>query len=153
MTKLSTIDAGFIYAENDNCPMSIASLQFMQLPSGVSSQTFVNTLRSFITQSSHLIPYLTGKLQWSSGIWDHPNWVTDEEFDINNHIYAIQAPEPGDMQQVEHIVAKLHEQPLDRNRPLWDIAVITGGQPELGSDGVLIVGVPGDDDIAVERRD
>ena len=126
MTKLSAIDASFIYAETDASPMSIASLQFLQLPNGVGVEEFVRTLRDYISKRAHLVPYLTSRVQWSSGMLDHPNWVHDPDFDISKHIYAVEVPAPGGLRQVEQTVARLHETPLPRHRPLWDMVVLTG---------------------------
>lgn len=126
MSKLSVTDASFIYAETKACPMSIASLQYLQLPDNVTIDEFVATLKQYILQRSHLVPYLTNRLQHASGALDHPNWVEDDHFDINNHIYTVNIPAPGGFIQVEQAVARLHEKPLPRHRPLWDIAVLTG---------------------------
>jgi diacylglycerol O-acyltransferase / wax synthase len=126
MTKLSATDANFIYAENTTCPMSIASLQFMELPDHMNEESFVSTLKLFVSERLDWVPYLTNKLQFASGLLDHPNWVVDQAFDINNHIYAIRVPAPGSIKQIEQTVARLHETPLPRSRPLWDIIVLTG---------------------------
>lgn len=126
MNKLTATDASFIYAETKDCPMSIASLQYMQLPENTPVEDFVRSLKQFISRRAHLVPYLTSRLEHASGNLDHPNWVEDTEFDINNHIYTVAVPAPGGFRQVEQTVARLHEQALPRHRPLWDIAVLTG---------------------------
>ncbi len=126
MNKLTATDASFIYAETKDCPMSIASLQYMQLPQNTPVEEFVSSLKQFITQRAHLVPYLTSRLEHASGNLDHPNWVKDTDFDINNHIYTVTVPAPGGFKQVEQTVARLHEQALPRHQPLWDIAVLTG---------------------------
>lgn len=126
MTTLSAIDANFLYAETDDCPMSIASLQYMQLPPGVRVDEFVAALKDFTLTRLQWVPYLTNKVQFARGLMGHPNWVKDTCFDINNHIYTVAVPAPGGKRQVEQVVARLHEQPLDRSRPLWDLVVLTG---------------------------
>ncbi len=126
MSKLTATDASFIYAETKDCPMSIASLQYLQLPENTTVAEFVATLRTYIAQRSHLVPYLTNRLQHASGSLGHPNWIRDDQFNINNHIYTLEIPAPGGFSQVEQAVARLHEQPLPRHRPLWDIVVLTG---------------------------
>ncbi|MEM9620912.1 MAG: wax ester/triacylglycerol synthase family O-acyltransferase [Pseudomonadota bacterium] len=126
MTKLSATDAGFLYAETATTPMSIASVQLLSLPSEVTHSEFVATLQTFISKRLHLVPYLTSKLQWPGGWLDHPNWVRDANFDITQHIYAIPVAAPGGQRQLEQTVAQLHQEPLPRHRPLWDIVVLTG---------------------------
>ncbi len=126
MTKLSATDAGFIYAETGDCPMSIASLQMLELPPNMGVDEFIESLRHYIFARRHLVPYLTNRIEWTSGLFDHPNWVADPGFDINQHIYPVEVPAPGDRRAMEQTVARLHETPLDRSRPLWDMAVLTG---------------------------
>ena len=125
MTTLSATDANFLYAETDDCPMSIASLQYMALPPDVSETKFVEELKQFLLARLDWVPYLTNKVQFASGIWGHPNWVKDHAFDIDNHVYTVAVPAPGELKQVEQTVARLHEKPLDRSRPLWDLVVLT----------------------------
>ncbi len=126
MTKLNATDAGFLYAETPVTPMSIASVQLLELPEGVTADAFIQSLKTYMSQRAHLVPYLTNKVQWADGWLDHPNWITDPHFDINNHIYEVAVAAPGSQRQLEQTVAQLHEQPLSRHRPLWDIAVLTG---------------------------
>ncbi len=106
--------------------MSIASLQVLELPPDTSADEFVESLRHYIFERRHLVPYLTNRIEWTSGLFDHPNWIADPGFDINQHIYAVAVPAPGDRRAMEQTVARLHERPLDRGRPLWDMAVLTG---------------------------
>jgi WS/DGAT/MGAT family acyltransferase len=73
---------------------------------------------------------------------DHPYWVEDEYFDIENHIHHAALPEPRDWRQFCIQIARLHSVPLDRFRPLWDMHVIEGldnvaGVPK-GSYAILI---------------
>ena len=126
MTTLSATDANFLYAETQDCPMSIASLQYMALPPGVSEVQFVKGLKQFLLARLDWVPYLTNKVQFASGIWGHPNWVKAQDFDIDNHVYTLPVPAPGGLKQVEQVIARLHEQPLDRSRPLWDLVILTG---------------------------
>lgn len=128
MAKLSATDASFIYAETAQCPMSIASVQIFEMPPNVSVDDFVASLRTFIHQRRHLVPYLTRRVQWDRGWLGHPNWIEDEHFDIDHHIYKVSVPAPGGMKELEQITARLHETPLDRSRPLWDIVVLEGLQ-------------------------
>ena len=126
MSTLNATDANFLYAETDTCPMSIASVQYMQLPDQVSATDFVTSLQAFLQQRLHLVPYLTSIPQWTDGVIGHPNWVTVPDFDITQHVYSVPVPAPAGRRQVEQIVARLHESTLPRTRPLWDLVVLTG---------------------------
>ena len=57
---------------------------------------------------------------------DQPVWVTDTEFDIDRHVFRNRLPPPGNDRQLAELIARLHEAPLDRHRPLWEVHFIDG---------------------------
>lgn len=126
MRKLSGLDAGFLYNETASCPQHVASVQIMELPEGVSFEAFVNDLKQLLHSRAHLVPYLTHRLVDTPFAVDHPLWVQDPEFNVDNHVSCLQVPAPGGRSEWESAVARLHEQPLDRSLPLWRLVVLTG---------------------------
>ncbi|MCZ6644182.1 MAG: wax ester/triacylglycerol synthase family O-acyltransferase [Gammaproteobacteria bacterium] len=126
MNKLSALDAGFLYNETDRSPQHVASLQIMELPAGMATDTFIDGLKRFLLKRIHLVPYLTNKLQWVPFALDHPVWIRDCEFSIDNHVYTDAVAAPSGRRQLEEKVATLHSQRMDRKKPLWEIVVLTG---------------------------
>jgi WS/DGAT/MGAT family acyltransferase len=126
MYKLGALDAGFLYAETSNCPQHIASVQVLELPPGVDETEFLKRLRALMMTRIHLVPYFTNRLQQVPFNLDHPVWVKDRSFQIENHVKAMEVPAPGGRAEMEATIARLHEQHLDRSRPLWDLWVLTG---------------------------
>lgn len=126
MNKLSALDAGFLYTESDRSPQHIASVQVLELPEGVSPAAFVDELRQLLTSRAHLVPYFTQRLQATPFGLDHPEWVKDTTFNLDNHLHTLAVPKPGDQKQLEATIAWLHELRLDRSKPLWDLWVLTG---------------------------
>jgi WS/DGAT/MGAT family acyltransferase len=57
---------------------------------------------------------------------DQPYWVEDQYFDQVYHVRHIALPKPCNWQKLCSMVANLHAQPLNRNRPLWEVHVIDG---------------------------
>jgi WS/DGAT/MGAT family acyltransferase len=57
---------------------------------------------------------------------DYGYWVEDPDFDLDYHFREIALPAPGTQRQLEEQVARIHERPLDRDRPLWEWYVIDG---------------------------
>lgn len=55
-----------------------------------------------------------------------PYWVPDENFDIARHVHRIAVPSPGGMRELAALCGYLHEQKLDRDRPLWEIWLVEG---------------------------
>jgi WS/DGAT/MGAT family acyltransferase len=56
----------------------------------------------------------------------HPIWVEDEPVDVARHLRRVVVPSPGTKREVEQVIGKLASTPLDRSRPLWEIAVLEG---------------------------
>ncbi|MCZ6854369.1 MAG: wax ester/triacylglycerol synthase family O-acyltransferase [Gammaproteobacteria bacterium] len=126
LDKLGALDAGFLYNESDRSPQHVASVQIMQLPENLAAEQFIHGLKGFLLQRIHLVPYLTNKLQQVPFDLDHPVWVRDAAFSIDNHVYTDVVAAPGGRRQLEEKVAQLHSRVMDRGKPLWEIHVLTG---------------------------
>ncbi len=57
---------------------------------------------------------------------DRPWWRDHPGFDLNYHLRHIAVPDPDDPDSLADLVARIHSRPLDRNRPLWELYLITG---------------------------
>ncbi len=125
MDKLKILDASFLYAETANTPMNIAAVQHFELPPG-REDGFFDELKAYIDARVHLIPFMTKRLKATPFGMDHPVWVQDDRFDIDYHLQRTRVPGPGTQSQLEQTVARLHETPLDRSRPLWQYWLIEG---------------------------
>lgn len=125
MDKLKILDASFLYAETDSTPMHIAGVQHLEVPESARA-TYFDDLRQYLADRVHLIPFMTRRLKTTPLGMDHPVWVRDTEFDIDHHVHRTTVPSPGTPRQLEQVVARLHEQRLDRRRPLWDFWLIEG---------------------------
>lgn len=53
-----------------------------------------------------------------------PFWENDPHFNIENHIYRIGLPSPGDESALKELIGKLSSTPLDRSKPLWEFHLI-----------------------------
>ncbi len=126
MQKLAAADASFLYSETPRCPNHVASVQIFELPGDTTSGAFIEELKLFISNRVDLVPYLTRKLQLDNANLDHPFWISDCDFDINNHITEVRLSGAGDDAELEDKIAELHAVPMDRSKPLWALRVITG---------------------------
>jgi WS/DGAT/MGAT family acyltransferase len=57
---------------------------------------------------------------------DHPVWIDDPDFDLENHLRRIGVPAPGTMHELAEMVADIAGRQLDRSRPLWEMWVVEG---------------------------
>ncbi|MFT5693026.1 MAG: diacylglycerol O-acyltransferase [Oceanicoccus sp.] len=126
MQKLGALDANFLYLESEKAPNHISSVQIFELPKNQGPDEFLTGLKSYYLERLHLVPYLTRKLKFTPGNIDHPVWVEDPDFDVNNHFTQVELPKPGTFGQLEEKVAEIHSVLMDRNKPLWRIFLITG---------------------------
>ena len=49
-----------------------------------------------------------------------PEWVEDDQFDLDYHVRTIAVPAPGSMADLLESLGPLFATPLDRSRPLWE---------------------------------
>jgi WS/DGAT/MGAT family acyltransferase len=91
----------------------------------------VAELRGLIGERIAGVPELTRKL---GGSEREPLWVPDESFDVGHHVRASELGSAPDREAELDEVARLFEQRLDRDRPLWAIDVV----PRAGGGTVLV---------------
>jgi diacylglycerol O-acyltransferase / wax synthase len=57
---------------------------------------------------------------------DNPVWADDPRFDIRWHVRHAALPKPGTMAQLRELAGQILSQPLDFERPLWQLFLIEG---------------------------
>jgi WS/DGAT/MGAT family acyltransferase len=129
---LSGIDSAFLYLETPETPMHVGSLNLVAVPPRQRA-TWHAKARAHIGRRLHLAPVLTRRLATLPYDIASPVWVEDREVDLDWHVQRVKLRRPGTLAQMEKLVAKLHAEPLDRDRPLWRFYVIEGlASGELG---------------------
>jgi len=132
-SKLSSLDASFLYMETPEMPMHVGSLSLFKRPKGDDGD-FFEAFKAQIEDRLDLAPILRRKLATTVLDIDHPSWVEDEQFDINRQIFRASLPAPGDLATLRRIVGWMHAKLLNRARPLWEFYVfddVVGGQVGL----------------------
>ena len=123
--QLSMVDATFLYVETKNSPMHIAGLQILEVPVD-RRNTFFEEMQRHIEERAPMVNFMTRRLVASAFDLDHPHWETVDRLDIDDHVRRTVLPKPGSIAQLEDCVARLHAQPLDRSKPLWEYYLIEG---------------------------
>jgi len=82
-------------------------------------------IRDAIESRLHLVPGYRRKLR-RVPIENHPVLVDDREFSLDYHLRHTGLAQPGEIAQVQKVVARLQAQRLDRSRPLWECWVLEG---------------------------
>ncbi len=125
---LSALDGTFLQLEEQNSGalMSIGGVMvFDPLPGG-GTPTVEQVCSGVATRLTRLPRYTqrlssprTGGLAW-------PRWVTDERFELRDHITHVALPAPGGGAELCDWAADYYSHPLDRSRPLWEMALVEG---------------------------
>jgi diacylglycerol O-acyltransferase len=122
MSKLTALDSAFLFLESQELPAHVAMLQTYQLPKGKSSAW----LNSMMDELRHKPPGAPFNLRVKMHLTGLPEMVVDEDFDIDYHLRHTVLPKPGNDEQLRNVVARLHGNLLDRDRPLWEFHLIEG---------------------------
>jgi diacylglycerol O-acyltransferase len=122
MHKLSPIDLGFLVTESHHSPKHVASLQILQLPKGKGPAW----LRKMLDELKQVPPGFPFSHRLKDASLLQTTLVPDDRFDIDYHVRHSVLPHPGSERQLVEMVARLHANLLDRERPLWEFHLIEG---------------------------
>jgi diacylglycerol O-acyltransferase len=65
-----------------------------------------------------------------------PVWIDDPHFNVRYHLRHTGLPAPGDDTTLKQLAGRLFSQPLDRNKPLWELWLVDG----LSDDRFAVIG-------------
>jgi WS/DGAT/MGAT family acyltransferase len=125
LRPLSSLDALFLHLESPEMPMHVAGLHLFEVPAR-RRHRYVDDVRRLFAARLHLAPAFTRRLAPMPLDLANPVWIEDDTVDLAKHVQRRVLPRPGTPAQVHALVARLHAQPLDRRRPLWQTFVIEG---------------------------
>jgi diacylglycerol O-acyltransferase / wax synthase len=57
---------------------------------------------------------------------ENPVWGDDPQFDARRHVRHVSVPRPGRLDQLRDIVGRVMSEPLDMERPLWQLYLVEG---------------------------
>jgi WS/DGAT/MGAT family acyltransferase len=122
---LNLLDLSFVLMETRQTPMHVAGLQVFtpppDAPRDYAKQVF-EYLRSFPVTASPFNYRLRGP---GSGNFV-PYWEVVEKVDLDYHLRHSALPYPGGERELGILVSRLHSNPMDMDRPLWEIHLIEG---------------------------
>jgi diacylglycerol O-acyltransferase len=85
-----------------------------------------DVLEQWVRATAAALPRLRERVVHGVGRLTPPMWAPDPEFDFDFHYRRLELPTPGTERQLLDLVAKLHVEPYDRTRPLWQVIGING---------------------------
>ncbi len=125
MRQLTGLDATFLALDSPTVCSHLGCMAVLDPPVGGPALT-LRRLTGLIESRLDVAPPFRRRLAEVPFGLDQPYWIEDPDFDIEFHVRELALPAPGDDHQLAATAARLHERPLDRNRPLWEMYLIHG---------------------------
>jgi diacylglycerol O-acyltransferase len=123
MDQLSTLDAGFLQAEDADRRVSLA-VGGLSILDGPIPDYY--ELLDGISERLLSIPRFKQVVRTHPFDLTAPEWVDAVDFNLLHHVRRAAVPQPGDDGELFGLVADVMERRLDRDRPLWECWVIEG---------------------------
>jgi diacylglycerol O-acyltransferase / wax synthase len=122
---LNLLDLSFVLMETRQTPMHVAGLQTFlpppDAPRDLPKQLY-EYLRSFPVTASPFNFVLRGV----GGARLMPSFEVAKKVDIDYHLRHSALPYPGGERELGILVSRLHSNPMDLDRPLWEMHLIEG---------------------------
>jgi diacylglycerol O-acyltransferase / wax synthase len=122
---LSLIDRAFLLAETRQTPMHVGGLQVFKVPRGASSH-FVSKLAAKLRSCPVTVSPLNFRLTGGVTGKVMPSWEVVDNVDVDYHFRCSALPAPGGERELGVLVSRLHSNPMDLARPLWEYHLIEG---------------------------
>lgn len=135
MLRLDGSSASFIYNDLPNWFQHTLKVAFLDWSESSEEYSFTRLRSMFAENIEELYPVLKWKIRMVPFGLNHPVWVYDRDFHIDNHLFRIACPLPGDDEALDKLISQLYAHTMDKNLPLWQMWVIEG----LASGQVAIV--------------
>jgi WS/DGAT/MGAT family acyltransferase len=122
---LNLLDLSFVLMETRQTPMHVAGLQTFAPPQGAPrdyARTVYEYLRSFPVTAAPFNYVLRGL---GSGRL-RPAFEVAKSVDLDYHLRHSALPYPGGERELGVLISRLHSNPMDMDRPLWEIHLIEG---------------------------
>jgi diacylglycerol O-acyltransferase len=119
--RLSALDASFLHLEDGCAHMHVASVMLFE--GGPPSH---QDLVAAVERRLHLVPRYRQRLAPVPLGQGRPKWVDDPHLNLEYHVRATALPSPGTEEQLRALAGRVFSQPLDRDKPLWELWLAEG---------------------------
>ena len=121
MRRMSGIDAGLFFAENDTRPLQIASVSVFDGP----APTYGEFVRAIVARLVGL-PRFRQRVRRVPLDLGRPVWIDDPHFQLLYHVRHTAVPRPGGAEELRNLAGRVLGQRLDLSRPLWEMWLVEG---------------------------
>jgi WS/DGAT/MGAT family acyltransferase len=133
---LSELDGSFLIYEGPNSPMHVAAVTlFPAAPlRGKDAAIDLERIIEYVASRLHHIPRYRQRVE-AAPLDGHPIWVDDARFNLRYHIRHSRLPRPANEEVLKRTCARILEQRLDLQKPLWELWLVEG----LADDRVALI--------------
>jgi len=122
MIRVSSLDAGMLYAETPEMPMHTMGVLLLDAP----ARPIFDVCRRVVQQRLYLLAPFRRRLVEDPLQLGDPHWIEDPDFSIDHHVRRVAIPSPGGRRELAALVGDVASRPLDRSKPLWELQVVEG---------------------------
>ncbi len=128
MPELNGLDAGFVYSETADQPLTCPCLFILRPRPGVepARPITLDELRAHVASRLPMLPMLRWRLARAPLGMSRPFFVEDPAFDLEYHVRQVSVPAPGGRAELDRLVADGAERRLDLRHPGWQMSLIDG---------------------------
>jgi len=124
---LNLLDLSFVLMETRQTPMHVAGLQTF-LPPPDAPRDFPKQVYEYLRSFPVTAPPFNYRLRGPGTGHLLPHFEEVERVDLEYHLRHSALPYPGGERELGVLVSRLHSNPMDMDRPLWEIHLIEGLQ-------------------------
>ena len=123
MLRMTSLDAGMLYAETPEMPMHTMGVVILE-PSP--DESLFEVMRHRLEERIHLMAPLRRRLVHGPLELGDPHWLEDPAFELDNHLRRVAIPSPGGMRELAEFVGDYAGRVLERSKPLWEMVLVEG---------------------------
>jgi len=127
--RLTALDASFLAQEREASHMHVGGLAIFE-----GRPPRHEDLVDHVAFRLHLVPRYRQKLAESPLETGRPFWIDDPCLNLHYHVRHTALPQPGSEEQLRILAGRLFSQRLDRSKPLWELWLVQGLEPEAGGE-------------------
>jgi len=124
---LNLLDLSFVLMETRQTPMHVAGLQTFLPPAGA-PRDFPKQVYEYLRGFPVTAPPFNYRLRGPASGALLPHFEEVEKVDLDYHLRHSALPYPGGERELGVLISRLHSNPMDLDRPLWEIHLIEGLQ-------------------------
>ena len=122
---LNLLDLSFVLMETRQTPMHVAGLQTFLPPPGA-PRDFPRQVYEYLRGFPVTAPPFNYRLRGVGPGRLLPSFEEVEKVDLEYHLRHSALPYPGGERELGVLVSRLHSNPMDLDRPLWEVHLIEG---------------------------